>query len=232
MHLFLAKNIVSDYYDFDKEESKHCKVLHLKIGDFVYLTDGKGTMHKAEILDNHYEGIKVKIVESFNEYNKRPFYLHIAIAPTKSPERFEWFLEKATEIGIDEITPLTCERSEKTRLKLERLEKIAESATKQSLSAYIPKINPAMSFSKIAEEAKEFQKYIAYCNSGDRNELKSVYLPHKPCLILIGPEGDFTENEITLAKKNQFIPVSLGNSRLRTETAGVVACTFINLLNS
>ena len=89
-----------------------------------------------------------------------------------------------------------------------------------------------MSFSKIAEEAKEFQKYIAYCNSGDRNELKSVYLPHKPCLILIGPEGDFTENEITLAKKNQFIPVSLGNSRLRTETAGVVACTFINLLNS
>jgi 16S rRNA (uracil1498-N3)-methyltransferase len=232
MHLFLVKNIISDFYDLDKEESKHCKVLRLKMHDIVYLTEGKGTMYKAEIIDNNYQSTRVKIVETLHEYNKRPFYLHIAIAPTKSPDRFEWFLEKATEIGIDEITPIICARSEKTHLKTERLEKIVESATKQSGSAYLPKINSAQTFSDLMEGSVQMQKYIAYCNDSERIELKSTYLPKKPTLILIGPEGDFSENEIALAKNNKFVPISLGNSRLRTETAGVVACTIINLLNS
>jgi 16S rRNA (uracil1498-N3)-methyltransferase len=232
MHLFLVKNIISDLHDFDKEESKHCKVLRLKNGDIVYLTDGKGNMHKAEIVDNNYLNTKVKIIETLKEYNKRPFYLHIAIAPTKSPDRFEWFLEKVAEIGIDEITPIIYARSEKTRLKLERLEKIVESATKQSFSAYLPKVNAAVVFSDFVAKSGQSQKFIAYCNDSERFELKTSCLPKKPVLILIGPEGDFTEPEIDLAKKNNFVPISLGNSRLRTETAGVVACTVINLLNS
>lgn len=231
MHLFIVKNIISDYHDFDKEESKHCKVLRLKNGDTVYLTNGKGNMHKAEILDNNYLCTKVKIVETTREYNKRPFYLHIAIAPTKSPDRFEWFVEKATEIGIDEISPIICERSEKTHLKMERLEKIVESATKQSFSAYLPKLNPLRAFSDLMTEPDTSQKFIAYCNDAERGDLKTFCLPQKPALILIGPEGDFRENEIELAKKNHFVPINLGNSRLRTETAGVVACTIINLLN-
>jgi 16S rRNA (uracil1498-N3)-methyltransferase len=231
MHLFLVKNIVSDYHDFDKVESKHIKVLHLKTGDFVYVTDGKGNLHKAEIIDNNYLCTKVKIVETHRQYNKRTFYFHIAIAPTKSPDRFEWFLEKATEIGIDEITPIICERSEKHHLKYDRLEKIVESATKQSFSAYLPKINPVKPFSEIVEETLQMQKFIAYCNDKDRFELKTSCVPNKPVLVLIGPEGDFTENEIALAKKNNFVPISLGNSRLRTETAGVVASTLINFLN-
>jgi 16S rRNA (uracil1498-N3)-methyltransferase len=231
MHLFYVKNIVSDFHDFDKEESKHFKVLRLKNGDTVYLTDGKGNMHKAEILDNNYLCTKVKIVETTAEYNKRPFYLHIAIAPTKSPDRFEWFVEKATEIGVDEISPIICERSEKTHLKMERLEKIVESATKQSFSAYLPRLNQPKTFNELMAENFATQKFIAYCTDTDRRELITSCLPHKPALILIGPEGDFSENEIALAKKNHFIPVNLGNSRLRTETAGVVACTIINQLN-
>jgi 16S rRNA (uracil1498-N3)-methyltransferase len=231
MHLFYVKNIVSDIHDFDKEESKHCKVLRLKNGDTVYLTDGKGNMHTAEIIDNNYLCTRVKIVETTSEYNKRKFYLHIAIAPTKSPDRFEWFVEKATEIGVDEISPIICERSEKTHLKMERLEKIVESATKQSFSAYLPRLNQPKTFNDLMAVTFSSQKFIAHCNDTDRRELKTSCLPHKPALVLIGPEGDFSENEITLAKKNHFIPINLGNSRLRTETAGVVACTIINQLN-
>jgi 16S rRNA (uracil1498-N3)-methyltransferase len=231
MHLFIVKNIISDYLDFDKEDSKHCKVLRLKNGDTVYLTDGKGNLHRAEIVDNNYLCTKVKIVETFREYNKRPFYLHIGIAPTKSPDRFEWFVEKATEIGIDEISPIICERSEKMHLKTERLEKIIESACKQSFSAYLPKINQPRPFNELINNSAQSQKFIAFCNATDRSELKTSCLPHKPAMVLIGPEGDFSENEIELAKKYQFLPISLGNSRLRTETAGVVACTIINQLN-
>jgi 16S rRNA (uracil1498-N3)-methyltransferase len=232
MHLFIVKNIVSDVYGFDRDESKHCKVLRLKNGDTVYLTDGKGNLYTAEVTDNNYLKTEVKIIETLHDYNKRPFYLHIAIAPTKSPDRFVWFLEKATEIGIDEITPIICERSEKTYLKMDRLEKILESATKQSFSAYIPKINAAKSYKEMLDESDSSQKFIAYCNDDNRVELKTACRPLKPTLILIGPEGDFTENEIAVALKRNFIPVSLGNSRLRTETAGVVACTIINMLNS
>ncbi len=231
MHLFLVKNLISNLYSFDKEESKHFKVLRLKNGDAVYLTDGKGNMHKAEVIDNNFNSTQVKIVDTFSAYNKRSFYLHIAIAPTKSPDRFEWFLEKATEIGIDEITPIICDRSEKTHLKMDRLEKIIESATKQSFSAYLPKLNAPLPFNEIISSSSSQQKFIAYCNDADRNHLKSVFIPEKPILILIGPEGDFSESEIAVAKKNNFIPISLGNSRLRTETSGVVACTIANLIN-
>jgi len=232
MHLFFVKNIVSDFFNLDIEQSKHCKVLRLKAGDIVYLTEGKGSMFKASIVDDNYMAVGVKILETFHEYNKRPFHLHIAIAPTKSPDRFEWFVEKATEIGVDEITPLLCERSEKTHVKVERLQKIAESAMKQSVSAYLPKINEAISFDKLISSNESLQKFIAYCNDQDRLFLQSQCIPEKSVLILIGPEGDFTENEIGLSQKNNFIPISLGNSRLRTETAGVVACTIINMINS
>jgi 16S rRNA (uracil1498-N3)-methyltransferase len=232
MHLFYVKNIVSDFYSFDKEESKHCRVLRLKMGDMIYLTDGRGTLHEAELSQVDYSITTAKILKTKKEYNKRPFYLHIAIAPTKSPDRFEWFLEKATEIGIDEITPLICDRSEKTNVRFERLNKILESAMKQSFSAYLPKINPAIPCNEIIDSASTSQKFIAYCTDKRRIHLKSLCQPEKPVLILIGPEGDFTENEIALAKKHDFRSTSLGNTRLRTETAGVVACTITNLINS
>lgn len=232
MHLFYVKNMVSDSCSFDKEEAKHCRVLRLKPGDTVYITEGKGNMHEAELLVVDAVQTSAKIVSTTHDYQKRPYYLHVAIAPTKNTDRIEWFVEKATEIGIDEISPIICERSEKYRLKPERLEKIALSAMKQSLSAWLPKINPPLPFRQIIASAREEQKFIAWCNQAETRHLKSVCQPNKTALILIGPEGDFTEQEVALALQHNFMAISLGNARLRTETAGMVACTLVNLVNS
>jgi 16S rRNA (uracil1498-N3)-methyltransferase len=172
------------------------------------------------------------VISSEKEYLKRKNYLHIGIAPTKKNDRFEWFLEKVTEIGIDEITPILCDHSERGRLKIDRMQKILISAMKQSLKAYLPKLNEPSDLQKFVIRQFSGQKFIGYCESGTEDELQKIYQKGQNALILIGPEGDFSPDEINLAKKEDFIPISLGKSRLRTETAGVVACHTILLMNS
>ncbi|MCB2195830.1 MAG: 16S rRNA (uracil(1498)-N(3))-methyltransferase [Bacteroidetes bacterium] len=232
MHLFYTPDLSGKIYTLNESESKHCiKVLRLSVNDQVQLIDGKGGFYTAQISEANPKRCSVEIIKEVKEFGKRNHYLHIAIAPTKNNDRFEWFLEKATEIGIDEITPIICEHSERKVIKPERLEKIIISAVKQSIKAYKPKLNNIISYQDFI--ASEFQgdKFIAHCEEDEKAALKTAYKQGNSALVLIGPEGDFDPNEIALAKENNFQEISLGESRLRTETAGVVACHTINLLN-
>lgn len=232
MHLFYTPNIQTEIYQLDEEESKHCiRVLRLKLGDQVNLIDGKGGLYLAEIIDEHPKKTILKVLNVVREFAKRNHYLHIAVAPTKHIDRFEWFLEKATEIGIDEITPIICEHSERKEIKIERSNKIITSAIKQSLKAYHPLLNPQISFKELMHQAKADKKYIAHCEEGEKKSLAQDFSPQKNYLVLIGPEGDFSPNEIEIALQNGFVPITLGKSRLRTETAALAACFEINYLN-
>src|SRR5690606_9114451 len=218
---------------FDKEESRHIvKVLRMNEGDIFKITNGKGSFFSAEIVNANPKGCLVRIL-SEEIQPSLPYHLHLAVAPTKLNDRYEWFLEKATEIGISEITPIICEHSERKIIKPERYEKILQSAMKQSLKAYLPVLNEAISFKDFinSEKNSDGLKCIAHCEKTDKKSLKSVLLPKQNITILIGPEGDFSSEEIELAKKNGYIPVSLGESRLRTETAAVVACHSIAFVN-
>lgn len=218
---------------FDKDESRHIiKVLRKQTGDQLQLTNGKGAFFSSEIVAANPNKCVVKLLEAENQ-EPLPYSLHLAVAPTKLNDRYEWFLEKAVEIGINEITPIFCEHSERTKIKEERFEKIILSAMKQSLKAYLPKLNKAVSFSDFIKTASKSsaKKYIAHCAQGEKKSLKSELQPNQNVLILIGPEGDFALSEIELALKNNFAPVSLGNSRLRTETAAVVACHSVAFVN-
>ncbi len=232
MHLFYTPDISTDNYTLNEEESKHCiRVLRLSLGDTINLIDGRGGFYTAEISDVNPKKCCVKITNIINEYGKKEFYLHIAIAPTKNNDRFEWFLEKTTEIGIDEITPIVSFHSERKVIKKERLNKVITSATKQSLKAYHPTLNDVNKFTDFIKKDFNGEKYIAHCNQGDKVLLKNIYNKSKNALILIGPEGDFSVEEVEMAKANGFIEISLGNSRLRTETAGIVACHTISIIN-
>jgi len=232
MHLFYTPDLSGINYTLDETESKHCtRVLRLTNHDIIHLIDGKGGFFKAQIIDPNPKRCVVEIIESKKEFGKRNHYLHIAIAPTKNMDRFEWFVEKATEIGIDEITPLLCEHSERKVVKTDRLEKIAISAMKQSLKAYKPIINELTNIFDLVNKDFNGEKFIAHCEENHKNLLKSTYTKDKGTLILIGPEGDFSSEEIKIALNNQFTEISLGESRLRTETAGIVACHTINLIN-
>jgi 16S rRNA (uracil1498-N3)-methyltransferase len=176
------------------------------------------------LVEVNQKSCKVEIVEKEENYEKRPYYLHIAIAPTKSNDRFEWFLEKATEIGIDKITPIICDHSERRKIRSDRLEKVILSAVKQSKKAWLPELSPLIGFKEFIKQAgMEEQKYIAHCREGERPELIKILNHNSSLLILIGPEGDFSEEEIMIANTQGFSSVSLGKSRLRTETAGIVA---------
>ena len=209
---------------FDKEESKHIiKVLRKKEGDILYVTNGLGCLFTTEITIASDSKCTVKI-DSFKEQEKPKFHLHLAVAPTKMNDRYEWFLEKVTEIGIQEITPIICEHSERKVIKTDRFQKILESAMKQSLHYYLPKLNEPMSFKEFIQKEISAQKFIAHCEETDKKSLKNELEIGKDVTILIGPEGDFSVKEIQLAIEKSFIPVSLGNTRLRTETAAVVAC--------
>lgn len=231
MTLFYTPNISTCPF-LPEEESQHCvKVLRLNAGDKIQLIDGVGGFYEAEIINPHHKHCEVKILQKTENFNKHNHYLHIAIAPTKNIERFEWFLEKATEIGIDEITPIICRFSERKIVKPERLEKVIVSAMKQSIKAFLPKLNDVCTFDEFIKENKATQKFIAHCYEGEKELLQNIYEKGSHSLVLIGPEGDFSKEEVELALKNNFTPVSLGNSRLRTETAGIVACHTINLLN-
>ena len=211
---------------FPKDESKHIvKVLRKTAGDVLDLTNGSGYFFKAEINHSSPSRCSAKILKS--DYQEPlPYNLHIAVAPTKLNDRYEWFLEKSTEIGITEITPLICAHSERKVIKKERYDRIIQSAMKQSLKAYLPQLNEAISFEDFIEQSKKStsEKYIAHCEETQRFSLKHELQSKKNICILIGPEGDFSTSEINLAIANNFKPVILGKSRLRTETAAIIAC--------
>jgi 16S rRNA (uracil1498-N3)-methyltransferase len=215
-----------------EEESQHAvKVLRMQTGDVMALVDGVGGYYKAQITNPHPKHCRFEIIETFSNFGKRDYKLHIAIAPTKNIERLEWFVEKATEIGIDEITPIICRFSERKIVKEERLEKIIVSATKQSIKAYFPKLNPLCAFDELFKNNQVSQKFIAHCYDDDKKLLQNEIKKSSDVLILIGPEGDFSKEEVQKAISWGFVPVSLGNSRLRTETAGMVACHTVAIIN-
>lgn len=226
MQLFYNPTIneTQDFFVFDKEESKHIiKVLRKKESDILHVTNGLGFLFKTEITIASDNKCTVKIV-SFEIQEAPKFHLHLAVAPTKMNERYEWFLEKATEIGIQEITPIICKHSERKVIKTDRFQKILESAMKQSLHYYLPKLNEAVSFKDFIKQKHNGQLFIAHCEETDKKSLKNELNTSNDVTILIGPEGDFSVKEIQLAIDNNFIPVSLGATRLRTETAAIVAC--------
>ena len=228
MQLFYLENPKNEII-LSAEESKHAtKVLRKKEGDILNFTDGKGAFYKAEITIADSRKCRLKVVSTEKKEKRHNYHLHIAIAPTKNMDRFEWFLEKATEIGIDEITPIICSRSERKVIKTERCNRILLSAMKQSLKFHVPKLNEAISLNDFIKQDYGGTKYIAHCEDGEKKELKTVNKTEKT-LILIGPEGDFTQKEIDLVLQNKFKEVSLGTSRLRTETAGIVAAHTINI---
>ena len=232
MHLFYTPELLGEYYTLNEQESKHCiKVLRLKAGDHIQLTDGKGNLFKAELISDNTRRCEVRIVETLKDFGKRDYRIHLAVAPTKNLNRYEWFLEKATEIGIDDITPLFCRRSERRMVRNDRLEKIITAAVKQSIKAYHPVLHKPQSFKDFIKNDLYGEKYIAYIEEGDHPSLKSLYTSGKDAVVLIGPEGDFSPDEVQMAQDNGFVTVSLGNSRLRTETAAVVACHTVSLLN-
>ncbi len=229
MQLFFTNNTENEF-TLSSEESKHiCKVLRKKDGDTLNFTDGKGNLLIAKIMTADSRKTRVSIVEKQQKEKQHNYYLHIAIAPTKNMDRFEWFLEKACEIGIDEITPIICSRSERKVLKTERCNRILLSAMKQSLKFHLPKLNEAISLKDFVKQDFEGNKYIAHCGDSLRQGLREKKKEERT-LILIGPEGDFSPTEIEMALKNQYKAVSLGKTRLPTETAGIVAVHSINII--
>jgi 16S rRNA (uracil1498-N3)-methyltransferase len=233
MQLFYNATIneATETFSFDREESKHIiKVLRKKDGDILFVTNGLGFLFKTEIVLASDSKCTVQMV-SFEKAAAAPFQLHLVVAPTKMNDRYEWFLEKATEIGIQEITPIICDRSERKVINIERFEKIILSAMKQSNELYLPKLNPAISFKEFMKQKNKGLQLIAHCEETDKKTLKSVLQSNTDVTILIGPEGDFSEKEIALALEQNYIPVSLGNTRLRTETAAVVACHSVVFFN-
>lgn len=232
MHIFYTPGLAGNTYTLDETESKHCiRVLRLEKGDEIILVDGRGGFYTARITDPNPKRCFVEVIHSELNRGARIYGIHVAIAPTKNIERIEWFLEKATEIGIDRITPLLCRFSERKEIKTDRLEKVMISAMKQSLKAYLPRLDELTKFSDFIRQPFEGQQFIAHCDDQHRDLLKNLVEPGRHYQILIGPEGDFSPEEISIALKAGFRPVSLGESRLRTETAGVVACHTFNLLN-
>lgn len=232
MHLFYIPDVTGDSVTLDATESRHAvKVLRMSEGTRVRIVDGKGCFYEAEISDAHPKKCRLSILKVQKNFGKKNYRVHIAIAPTKNSVRFEWFLEKATEIGIDEITPLLTQHSERKAIKHDRLEKILVAAMKQSHKAYLPKLNKLVSFSDFLKNNLEHKKYIAHCYRGEKEHLQNTIQKGSDVLILIGPEGDFSPEEVELATHNGFIEISLGTSRLRTETAGIVACHIVNLAN-
>ena len=215
------------------EEARHCiQVLRHRAGDEVYLIDGQGGFYRGVIAEAEKKHCVVQIEEAQQQYGKRPFRIHLAVAPTKNNSRLEWLLEKATEVGIDEITPVHCAHSERRVVKPARLEKVLLSATKQSLKAYLPQLHPMLPFTDFLDTLPSVgERYIAYLGGGVKGSLKDNYRPGTDVCILVGPEGGFSPEEADAAIAKGFQPVSLGPSRLRTETAGLVAVHTIQFMN-
>lgn len=217
---------------FSVEESKHLvKVLRKKEGDLVNITNGKGYLFEAKIIIADVKKCTAEIIDTDKKHQKMHWF-HLVVAPTKMNDRFEWFLEKATEIGVNEITPIICDNSERKIIKVERMEKVILSAMKQSLQAFLPKLNAPVTYKEFITNQHKGLLFIAHCADGEKLDLKRRVAPDKDVTILIGPEGDFSKKEIKLAYESGFLPVSLGDNRLRTETAAIVACTMVNMINN
>ncbi len=234
MQLFYSPEITKSttQITFDKIESKHIvRVLRKNEGDILNITNGKGLLFQVKILIASDKKCIAEIVSCDEKQKPWNYYLHIAIAPTKNNDRTEWFLEKATEIGIDEITPIICSNSERRVVKLERFEKIIQSAMKQSLKYTLPKLNTPVKYNDFINQDLDGQKCIAHCEDGEKNSLQSLIKPKEKITILIGPEGDFSTSEIQKALEKKFTPITLGTSRLRTETAALVAVNTVSIIN-
>lgn len=233
MHIFYTPDIDSDDYLLSEQESKHAsKVLRLVDGDNILLIDGHGGRYEATIVGRDGKRTMVHVESKLSEEARSSHRLHMAIAPTKSMERLEFFLEKATEIGVDEITPLLCRFSERKVIKQERLERIVVAAAKQSVKSFMPKLNPLTTVKDFVDKVQGEGKYICHCYDQDKSPLKEITLSASDSVVMVGPEGDFSLEEVELAQAKGFKAVALGKERLRTETAGIVACHTVNLMHS
>lgn len=237
MHLFLSPDTNAPYATLLPDESRHCvRVLRMGVGDEVWVTSGNGVMCRARIADPDDKACSVEIVERIEDYGRRPFHLHLLVAPTKNTARIEWLVEKAVEIGVDRITPVICDHSERGTQKTDRLDRIALSAMKQSLKALRPQIDAPVRLIDAIHSMDSITsihsiKYICYCSGDERRTLHESYTPGTDVVVLIGPEGDFSPREIEAALAAGFLPVTLGDSRLRTETAALYAVTALNFMN-
>lgn len=234
MQLFYAPDITLPLHTLGEEESKHCvRVLRLGEGDRLHLTDGRGNLHLCEVVDAHPKRCTVRIISTEQEFEKMPYRLVMAVAPTKNIERFEWFLEKATEVGVSEFIPLETAHSERRTIKFEREQKVITSAVKQSLKAYHPTLHEMIEFGKVLAMPFEGRKFIAHCGETVKGKtyLAKTLAAGEDAMILIGPEGDFSPEEVAAAVECGFEEITLGHQRLRTETAAVVAVTMVAVVN-
>ncbi len=224
MAIFYQPDLTADLITLSEEESKHAiRVLRLRMNDRVELVDGMGMRCEADVIDEHPKRCTLAIRSRKQEEKPYSHRFHLGIAPTKHTDRMEWLVEKATEVGLERLVLLDCAHSERTQLKTERLEKIAISAMKQSQQAHLPQIESMQAFETIVGQKFEGQKFIAHCYPTAKQHLHTVCQNGKDTLVLIGPEGDFSEAEVERAIQHGFIPVSLGETRLRTETAAFTA---------
>lgn len=229
MQFFYYPDLSNNLITLSAEESKHCvKVLRKTIGDTIHLTDGKGTLVKAELVVAQMSNCSAQVVERICNYGKRNGYFHLAVAPTKNPNRMEWLVEKAVEIGVEHISFIICDHSERPRIDLSRLERIAISALKQSNTAYLP-VMDMLSFDELMTQCtdRQYTKLMAWCDEHNNRQLSEFSFSGQYVLLLIGPEGDFSDREITVARNLNFIEVKLGERRLRTETAALYGCCII-----
>jgi 16S rRNA (uracil1498-N3)-methyltransferase len=233
VQIFYAPDITGDLYTLDERESRHSvRVLRMKSGSIVRLIDGNGNIYTGSIINADPQKCTIGITEVIKNFERREYRLHIAISPLKNPDRFEWFAEKCVEIGIDEITPVICRNTEKQIIKAERINKIIISAMKQSIKSVKTILNQPVSFDDFIDKRFSVNLLIATCSSSaERKKIADVYQKGTDTVILIGPEGDFDDTEVRNAMSKGFVPVHLGKSRLRTETAGIAACHSIYLLN-
>jgi 16S rRNA (uracil1498-N3)-methyltransferase len=232
MQMFYIPDINRSSHTLDAEESKHCvKVLRMRAGQTIHFTDGRGAVGEAVIVDANPRACVVQLNKGIIRQAARSPVLHMAVAPTKNTDRFEWFLEKATECGLDEITPVICENSERTVVKPDRLEKIMLSAMKQSLRFWLPVLNPPIPFHQFLKTTIPHQRFIAWCGDTDKLTLQQAYKAGEHAVIMIGPEGDFSQEEYSAAREAGFQAIGLGLHRLRTETAALVSCIGFNQIN-
>ena len=235
MQLFYAADFTAPEYTLSEEESRHAvKVLRLAEGDTLHITDGRGTLYRCEVVVAHHKHCLVRVVEQHDEYEKMPYNLVMAVAPTKNIDRYEWFLEKATEIGVTEFVPIVSEHSERKVIKHDREEKVITSAVKQSLKAYHPLLAELTPFAELVKSEFAGRKFIAHCGEAvkEKKYLASTLKKGEDLLILIGPEGDFSPAEVALAVENGFEEITLGTQRFRTETAAVVAVDMVSIVNN
>lgn len=232
MNVFYLPDAVLGMVSFSEEESKHCvKVLRMQVGDRFCVTNGKGSLFDGELVENHPKRAVACLTNQRQGYDNRPFMLEIAIAPTKLNERTEWFLEKATEIGIDKVQLFTSCHSERRVANVDRFRKVMIAAVKQSIKSTLPDIEDVIEFDKLVRQPFDGQKFIAWIDDDVKDQLCDKYVRGSNAMVLIGPEGDFSREEARLAMDNGFVPVSLGDARLRTETAALVACHTVQLIN-